>query len=314
MAASGNIHPGQLEPVRAGPRLVARRSPGKDMANPMGAILTAGLMLEHLGWTEEARRIEDAVRGRLRASRPRRTWAARLGTREVGRGHRAAACAGLIRCRYDVGVMTQGLVDAVSLTPGKRVLFLTKDPELIRRQLRGRAGPADGGPAGRGPPGRHQHRRHDAGLGLLRLPARGHRAQRLRRASSIDGERLFPEGCADRRQLRGDRLGLAARASAPRARPRCRPRSGRASASRSRRRSRRSTRATTSTRACSWATTRCCARLQAGEAVPLAEFTKGYDADHAHGHRARRARSPFTEAYARGEVRAAGARHARRGR
>src|SRR5438445_13075432 len=26
---------------------------------------------------------------------------------------------------------------AVSLTPGKRVLFLTKDPELIRRQLRG---------------------------------------------------------------------------------------------------------------------------------------------------------------------------------
>src|SRR4029453_12926064 len=25
----------------------------------------------------------------------------------------------------------------VSLTPGKRVLFLTKDPELIRRQLRG---------------------------------------------------------------------------------------------------------------------------------------------------------------------------------
>ena len=25
----------------------------------------------------------------------------------------------------------------VTLTPGKRVLFLTKDPELIRRQLRG---------------------------------------------------------------------------------------------------------------------------------------------------------------------------------
>lgn len=27
--------------------------------------------------------------------------------------------------------------DTVSLTPGKRVMFLTKDPELIRRQLRG---------------------------------------------------------------------------------------------------------------------------------------------------------------------------------
>ena len=26
---------------------------------------------------------------------------------------------------------------AVSLTPGKRVLFLTKDPDLIRRQLSG---------------------------------------------------------------------------------------------------------------------------------------------------------------------------------
>ena len=34
----------------------------------------------------------------------------------------------------------------VSLTPGKRVLFLTKDPELIRRS-RGRARPADGRPA-----------------------------------------------------------------------------------------------------------------------------------------------------------------------
>ena len=27
----------------------------------------------------------------------------------------------------------------IRLTPGKRVLFLTKDPELIRRQLRGEA-------------------------------------------------------------------------------------------------------------------------------------------------------------------------------
>ena len=27
--------------------------------------------------------------------------------------------------------------ETIRLTPGKRVLFLTKDPELIRRQLRG---------------------------------------------------------------------------------------------------------------------------------------------------------------------------------
>src|SRR3970040_1274719 len=30
-----------------------------------------------------------------------------------------------------------GAGERVSLTPGNRVLFLTKDPELIRRQLRG---------------------------------------------------------------------------------------------------------------------------------------------------------------------------------
>ena len=38
------------QPVRARARLVAAASPGKNVANPMGAILTAGLMLEHLGW------------------------------------------------------------------------------------------------------------------------------------------------------------------------------------------------------------------------------------------------------------------------
>lgn len=27
--------------------------------------------------------------------------------------------------------------ETIALSPGKRVLFLTKDPELIRRQLRG---------------------------------------------------------------------------------------------------------------------------------------------------------------------------------
>ena len=56
-----NIHPGRRWPVRAGARLGAALA-GKDVANPMGAILTAGMMLEHLGWTEEAGRIEEAVR------------------------------------------------------------------------------------------------------------------------------------------------------------------------------------------------------------------------------------------------------------
>src|SRR5262245_25310343 len=61
MAASANVHPGKIglfEPVHGSSPPLA----GKDVANPMGAILTAGLMLQHLGWKEEARRIEDAVR------------------------------------------------------------------------------------------------------------------------------------------------------------------------------------------------------------------------------------------------------------
>src|SRR5438552_9001229 len=83
MAASGNIHPGRLslfEPVHGS----APRFAGKNVANPMGAILTAGLMLEHLGWAEEARRIEDAVRWAVEEDRTTADVGGKLGTREVG--------------------------------------------------------------------------------------------------------------------------------------------------------------------------------------------------------------------------------------
>jgi 3-isopropylmalate dehydrogenase len=83
MAASGNIHPGRLslfEPVHGS----APKFAGKNVANPMGAILTAGLMLEHLGWAEEARRIEDAVRWAVDDDRTTSDIGGRLGTREVG--------------------------------------------------------------------------------------------------------------------------------------------------------------------------------------------------------------------------------------
>jgi len=83
MAASGNIHPGRLslfEPVHGS----SPRHAGKNDANPMGAILTAGLMLEHLGWTEEARRIEAAVRWAVDNDRTTSDIGGRLGTREVG--------------------------------------------------------------------------------------------------------------------------------------------------------------------------------------------------------------------------------------
>ena len=83
MAASGNIHPGKLslfEPVHGSAPPFA----GKNVANPMGSILTAALMLEHLGWTEEARRMEDAVRWAVETDTTTADVGGTLGTREVG--------------------------------------------------------------------------------------------------------------------------------------------------------------------------------------------------------------------------------------
>ena len=83
MAASGNIHPGQtsmFEPVHGS----APKYAGKDTANPMGAVLTAALMLEHLGAREAAGRIESAVRSCVTAGRTTRDLGGELGTRAVG--------------------------------------------------------------------------------------------------------------------------------------------------------------------------------------------------------------------------------------
>ena len=83
MAASGNLHPGRLslfEPVHGS----APRFAGQDVANPMGAILTAALMLEHLGWAEEAARVEAAVREAVRAGETTADVGGGLGTRAVG--------------------------------------------------------------------------------------------------------------------------------------------------------------------------------------------------------------------------------------
>src|SRR6202162_5167716 len=58
MAASGNIHPGKtsmFEPVHGSAPPIA----GKNLANPLGAILTAAMMLAHLGFRKESEEIED---------------------------------------------------------------------------------------------------------------------------------------------------------------------------------------------------------------------------------------------------------------
>ena len=83
MAASGNIHPGGLslfEPVHGSSPPLA----GKNVANPMGAILTASLMLEHLGWAEESARLEGAVRWAVENERTTVDIGGSLGTRETG--------------------------------------------------------------------------------------------------------------------------------------------------------------------------------------------------------------------------------------
>src|SRR2546430_2397111 len=61
LAASGNLHPGRtsmFEPVHGSAPPLA----GKNLANPMGAILSAALMLEYLGLRAEALAVEAAVR------------------------------------------------------------------------------------------------------------------------------------------------------------------------------------------------------------------------------------------------------------
>jgi 3-isopropylmalate dehydrogenase len=83
MAASGNIHPGRLslfEPVHGSSPALA----GRNVANPMGAILSAALMLDHVGWTEEARRMEDAVLWAVQNAHTTADIGGDKGTREVG--------------------------------------------------------------------------------------------------------------------------------------------------------------------------------------------------------------------------------------
>jgi len=83
MAASGNIHPGKtsmFEPVHGSAPPIA----GKNIANPFGAILTAAMMLAHLGLTKEAGKIEAAVLEAVRQKRTTQDVGGTLGTREAG--------------------------------------------------------------------------------------------------------------------------------------------------------------------------------------------------------------------------------------
>ncbi len=83
LAASGNLHPGKtsmFEPVHGSAPPLA----GKNVANPMGAILSASLMLDHLGLRQEAAAMEAAVREAVVAGQGTREIGGSLGTTETG--------------------------------------------------------------------------------------------------------------------------------------------------------------------------------------------------------------------------------------
>jgi 3-isopropylmalate dehydrogenase len=83
LAASGNIHPGRtslFEPVHGS----APKYAGKDVANPLAAILTVGIMLETLGYPEWNPRLEAIVKEMVKSGNVPRDMGGTLGTKATG--------------------------------------------------------------------------------------------------------------------------------------------------------------------------------------------------------------------------------------
>lgn len=83
MASSGNIHPGKVslfEPVHGS----APKYAGKNWANPIGAILTAAMMLDYVGHSEAALGIEKAIVDALEADKKTQDLGGSLTTTEMG--------------------------------------------------------------------------------------------------------------------------------------------------------------------------------------------------------------------------------------
>ncbi|MBL8150332.1 MAG: 3-isopropylmalate dehydrogenase [Blastocatellia bacterium] len=83
MAASGNIHPGKVslfEPVHGS----APKYAGKNVTNPIGAILTAAMLLDYIGYSEAANGIEKAVIDCLAVGKMTRDIGGGLSTTDMG--------------------------------------------------------------------------------------------------------------------------------------------------------------------------------------------------------------------------------------
>jgi len=94
LAASGNINPGRTTPSMFEP--VHGSAPdlaGRQLADPTAAILSAGLLLDHLGYVEAACSLEDAVARDLKSRTPAPRTTTEIGTAiadelSAGRGDR----------------------------------------------------------------------------------------------------------------------------------------------------------------------------------------------------------------------------------
>jgi 3-isopropylmalate dehydrogenase len=103
MAASANLHPPIAVAASGAPRCcdaqhhdgapVAMFEPvhgsapplaGRDLANPLASVLTVGMMLSHLGWPEEERRLERLVARAVAEGKCTPDVGGELGTRAVG--------------------------------------------------------------------------------------------------------------------------------------------------------------------------------------------------------------------------------------
>ena len=189
----------------------------------------------------------------------------------------------------------------IRLTPGKRVLFLTKDPDLIRRQL---AGELDL---------RMEDLRVEDLLDDINTDAMtpawvcfSHRPEDIARDAYagliVDGKRLFERDALSERQLRGHRLRLP-QGGRQLARDRGPGREVVRHPHRHRRLLRADPRrATTSARACSWATTTCSGASRPARASRSAEFYEGSRPDHPARHPRKAACSRSPRRWRPGEV------------
>ncbi len=83
LAASGNINPegtSMFEPVHGS----APKYAGQNVANPLAAILTLGLMLDYLGYSEQNTVVEKAVEEAIHSGNVTKDLGGNLGTKETG--------------------------------------------------------------------------------------------------------------------------------------------------------------------------------------------------------------------------------------